>query len=94
MMNAVNEFFRKARLQLNEGKTKMVVFGQRGLSGRALKCGDMTIGEAAEYKYLGLVFEKNGWKKQKEKMVRQARRMAAMAWGMLCRQARCQRKES
>ena len=32
---------------------------------------------------MGLVFEKNGWKKQKEKMVRQARRMAAMAWGML-----------
>ena len=83
MMNAVNEFCRKARLQLNEGKTKMVVFGQRGLSGRTLKCGDMTVGEAAEYKYLGLVFEKNGWKKQKEKMVRQARRMAAMAWGML-----------
>ena len=29
MMNAVNEFCRKARLQLNQGKTKMVVFGQR-----------------------------------------------------------------
>ena len=42
--------------------------------------------EVAEYKYLGMLVEKGGrWKKTKEKMLRKARRAAALAWNMAVR---------
>ena len=61
----------------------MVVFGSRGLQGVKLRCGEMEVEEAEEYKYLGMLFEKTGWKKHKDKMVRKARRVAAIAWSMV-----------
>ena len=39
-----------------------------------------------EYKYLGMLVEKGGaWKKNKDRMLRKARRAAALAWNMAVR---------
>jgi hypothetical protein len=51
-LDAVHEFCRKWRVELNQGKTKVVVFGSRGLQGVKLRCGEMEVEEAEEYKYL------------------------------------------
>ena len=85
MMNAVARYCTHWRLQVNLGKTKTMVFGERGVG----KCNIMWHGtvlqEVTEYKYLGLLFEKNGWKKEKAKMLRKAKKAAAMAWGLAVR---------
>jgi len=83
MLDEVHRHCKMWRVELNQKKTKVVVFGKRGVGGVSLRCGDMAIDEAAEYIYLGLIFEKRGWKKQREKMLRTARRAAAIAWGMV-----------
>ena len=80
MLDEVHRHCKMWRVELNQKRTKVVVFGKRGVGGVSLRCGDMAIDEAAEYKYLGLIFEKRGWKKQREKMLRTARRAAAIAW--------------
>ena len=66
MMKAVERFCKRWRLQVNMGKTKVVGVGVRG-----------------EYKYLGMLVEKGGSsRKNKDKMLRKARRAAALAWNM------------
>ena len=84
-MNAVARYCTHWRLQVNLGKTKTMVFGERGVG----KCNIMWHGtvlqEVTEYKYLGLLFKKNGWKKEKGKMMRKAKKAAAMAWGLAVR---------
>ena len=41
--------------------------------------------EVDEYKYLGLMFEKSGWRKAKSKMTRSARKAMIWSWNLLLR---------
>ena len=66
MMRAVEKFCHEWRMQLNRKNTKVVVFGAVGLAGTKIKWGDGEIEEVEEYKYLGLLFVKQEWKKAKE----------------------------
>ena len=86
MMKAVEGFCRRWRLQVNMSKTKVVEFGARGVGKVKVLWKGEELEEVAEYKYLGMLVEKGGrWKKTKEKMLRKARRAAALAWNMAVR---------
>ena len=86
MMVAVEGFCRRWRLQVNMGKTKVVHFGARGVGRLNVQWQGKVLEEVEEYKYLGMLLQKRGtWKKTKEKMLRQAKRAAAMAWNMAVR---------
>ena len=86
MMKAVEEFCRRWRLQVNMSKTKVLEFGTRGVGTAKVQWKGVDLEEVPEYKYLGMMVEKGGrWKKTKEKMLRKARRAAAMAWSMAVR---------
>ena len=85
MMCTVQKFCHEWRMELNRKKTKVVVFGTDGLAGTKIKWDDGEIEEVEEYKYLGLLFVKQGWKKAKETMVRKAKRAMLLAGSMVVR---------
>jgi len=86
MMRAVEGFCERWRMQVNMSKTKVMKFGTRGVGTLKVMWKGKELEEVAEYKYLGMLVEKGGrWKKTKAKMLRKARRAAAMAWNMAVR---------
>ena len=86
MMNAVEGFCRRWRLQVNMSKTKVVEFGSRGVGRANVTWKGEQLEEVTEYKYLGMLVVKGGrWKKTKEKMLRKAKRAAAMCWNLAVR---------
>ena len=86
MMKAVEEFCKRWRLQVNLSKTKVVEFGARGVGKAKVYWKGEELEEVEEYKYLGMLVEKGGsWRKNKDKMLRKARRAAALAWNMAVR---------
>ena len=86
MMRAVEGFCERWRMQVNMSKTKVMKFGTRGVGTLKVVWKGKELEEVAEYKYLGMLVEKGGrWKKTKAKMLRKARRAAAMAWNMAVR---------
>ena len=85
MLDAVAGFFKRWRLEVNLSKTKLMAFGVRALGSMQVRWNGTLVEEVAEYKYLGLMLEKNGWKKEKEKMLRKAYMAAGMVSGMALR---------
>ena len=86
MLGAVQAFCRRWRVQVNMSKTKVMAFGASGVKNLHIVWEGKKLEEVAEYKYLGLMIEKRGsWKKEKEKMLRKAKRAAAMAWTLAVR---------
>ena len=68
MLDAVAGFFKRWRLEVNLSKTKVMAFGVRAVGSMQTRWNGEVVEEVSEYKYLGLV-EKNGWKKEKDKML-------------------------
>lgn len=58
-LDACYIYFKKWKLDLNVKKTKIVVFNQTTCNAETLYYGDQTIKEVKEYKYLGLLIDKN-----------------------------------
>ena len=87
MLDVVGGFFKRWRLEVNLSKTKVMAFGVRALGSMQVRWKGKMVEEVAEYKYLGLLLEKSGWKKEKEKMLRKARMAAGMVWGMTGQQS-------
>jgi len=65
--------------------TKVMVVGTRAVDTLKIVWKGEFLEEVEEYKYLGVMVEKSGWKKEKAKMIRKANRAAAMVWGLAVR---------
>jgi hypothetical protein len=106
LMDVVTENAHKWRYEVNQSKSKVVVFGSAGASAQAKlralaepekqwKLGGGLVEEVSHYKYLGCLFERSHtdkWKLTKEKMVQAARRKMRVAWGMGVRGGVCSAK--
>jgi len=85
MMRAVERFCDRYRMEVNASKTKVMVVGTRAVDTLKIVWKGEFLEEVEEYKYLGVMVEKSGWKKEKAKMIRKANRAAAMVWGLAVR---------
>ena len=77
---------RPKTIQVNMRKTKVVIFGTRGMSGAEFRLDASLelIKEASEYRYLGLWFDKTGtWAKSKRIMVARAKRAMVIGTSQL-----------
>ena len=88
LLDTVHEYLKRWRLRVNFGKTKVVVFGTRGLSGHTLMLGEERLQEATEYHYLGMWFDQSGkFTKSRRAMAARARQAMVINTTQLTRQA-------
>ena len=85
MTDSVEKFCDRWRMEVNAGKTKVMVVGTKEVGEVEIMWKGKALEEVVEYKYLGLLLERNGWKKQKGKMMRKARRALGLAWNLAIR---------
>ena len=85
LMDVVDDYCVKWRFELSSTKTRVVVFGHSGPMVQPQPGEeDEAVVETDEYKYLGLIFQRElTWAKAKDKMMRNARRASVWSWNML-----------
>ena len=60
ILKAFNEYCKKWKLKINISKTKIIIFGSIGNQHFSFKFDDEEIETVKEFKYLGVLFTKNG----------------------------------
>ena len=59
-LHAFSEYCTQWKLTINVGKTKIIIFGTRGLSNLLFKIGDEQVEIVKSYKYLGVLLSQSG----------------------------------
>ena len=85
LMDLVAEHMHKYRLQINQGKSAVVVYGPGPVERRDFTMGRLVIPRKEEYKYLGIIIQKASWSKSKESMLRKATKAMGWSWNLLMR---------
>lgn len=76
------------RLQINNKKTKVMVFGQRGAVRAKVQANGQQLEQVEAFLDLGVLFHQDGrvgWRRAKDRMIREARRALFAVWGLLLR---------
>ena len=87
LLGVVHDYCRRWRLELSPMKIKKLVFGKYDEdSGVEDESAGAWVNETDEYKYLGLLFQREmSWEKAKARMFRNAQKASVWSWNLLMR---------
>jgi hypothetical protein len=88
LLKTLNEYLGRWRLNVNMEKTKVVVFGARGVTDHVIMLGNETVQQETAYRYLGIWFDQAGtFARSKRVMVARANRAMVLATTQITREA-------
>ena len=83
MLEVVYQYSKKYRFRFNKDKSNVMIFGKRKIGEEKYRLGESELQRVGNYKYLGLMLDKNfRWKKHLEKILEKARKRTKVLCGM------------